>query len=472
MDPASVTLAIGAATKAFSMLKRGFEIGRDIESMHGDIQKWMGASAQIAAIEKTTKNPSVITRLLTGSDNIEAMATQAVLARKQLEQQRYDLKIWVSMTYGIGTWEEILRTEGLLRKQRQAAMEQQQAFFAKVFLGASLFVTVGIGGGLAVLFCNVSEGTATMKNLTGILGAVAPTLATAMGGPLGGMALKMVADKLGLPESTMDAVEAAVTNASPSQLADIKKVEADFKVSMKQLDVDLVKIAASDRDSARRRHASVKDMTPTVLGGWNAPCVLWLCWGSDIHRPRGRSWPHQRRCRLARWQCICCYQLLFWRQQHHGDKNMTFKLSQRSLDKLEGVDEQLVATVKLAIAVTKIDFGVICGLRTMEEQRILVDKGASKTMRSKHLDGKAVDLMAYIGDGRASWELNLYDDIADAMKEAAVETGAVLRWGAAWHINDIRDWDGTMEDAMNSYVDLRRSQGKRPFIDGPHFEIA
>jgi peptidoglycan LD-endopeptidase CwlK len=150
---------------------------------------------------------------------------------------------------------------------------------------------------------------------------------------------------------------------------------------------------------------------------------------------------------------------------------MTFKLSQRSLDKLEGVDEQLVATVKLAIAVAKIDFGVICGLRTMEEQRVLVDKGASKTMRSKHLEGKAVDLMAYIGS-RGSWELNLYDDIADAMQEAAVETGAVLRWGAAWHIPDIRQWNGTMEDAMNAYVDLRRSEGKRPFIDGPHFEIA
>jgi peptidoglycan LD-endopeptidase CwlK len=51
---------------------------------------------------------------------------------------------------------------------------------------------------------------------------------------------------------------------------------------------------------------------------------------------------------------------------------------------LQGVDEQLVATVKLAILITKIDFGVICGLRTMEEQRALVDKGASKTMRSKH----------------------------------------------------------------------------------------
>jgi peptidoglycan LD-endopeptidase CwlK len=150
---------------------------------------------------------------------------------------------------------------------------------------------------------------------------------------------------------------------------------------------------------------------------------------------------------------------------------MSFRLSDRSLSKLQGVDEQLVATVKLAILITKIDFGVICGLRTMEEQRALVEKGASQTMRSKHLEGKAVDLMAYIGS-RGSWELNLYDDIADAMKQAATETGAVLRWGAAWHVPDIRKYDGTMEDAMNGYVDLRRSQGKRPFIDGPHFELA
>jgi peptidoglycan LD-endopeptidase CwlK len=150
---------------------------------------------------------------------------------------------------------------------------------------------------------------------------------------------------------------------------------------------------------------------------------------------------------------------------------MTFKLSQRSLDKLQGVDESLVATVKLAISLTKTDFGVICGMRTIEEQRALVAKGASKTMNSKHLEGKAVDLMAYIGS-RGSWELNLYDDIADAMKEAAKETGTLLRWGAAWQVPDIRQWEGTMENAMNAYVDLRRSEGKRPFIDGPHFEIA
>ena len=149
---------------------------------------------------------------------------------------------------------------------------------------------------------------------------------------------------------------------------------------------------------------------------------------------------------------------------------MTYKLSNRSLSRLEGVDERMIEVVKHAITVSKIDFGVICGMRTIEEQKELVAKGASKTMKSKHLEGNAVDLMAYIGS-RGSWELNLYDDLADAMKEAAINLGVSLRWGAAWHIDDIRDWDGTMEEAMNSYVDLRRSQGRRPFIDGPHFEL-
>jgi len=149
---------------------------------------------------------------------------------------------------------------------------------------------------------------------------------------------------------------------------------------------------------------------------------------------------------------------------------MTFKLSQRSLDRMEGVDTRLVAVAKAAIGHTKTDFGVICGLRTIGEQRELYNKGASKTMKSKHIEGRALDLMAYVGS-RGSWEIKLYDDIADAVKQAAMDVGVPVRWGAAWHINDIRDWDGTMEDAYNAYVDLRRSQGKRPFIDGPHFEL-
>ena len=149
---------------------------------------------------------------------------------------------------------------------------------------------------------------------------------------------------------------------------------------------------------------------------------------------------------------------------------MTFKLSQRSKDRLHGVDANLAAVVHHAITITKIDFGVTEGVRTVERQKELVESGASQTMNSKHIDGKAVDLMAYLGS-RGSWELNLYDDIADAMKEAAKSLGVGLRWGAAWHISDIREWDGTMEDAMNAYVDLRRSQGRRPFIDAPHFEL-
>jgi peptidoglycan LD-endopeptidase CwlK len=150
---------------------------------------------------------------------------------------------------------------------------------------------------------------------------------------------------------------------------------------------------------------------------------------------------------------------------------MTYKLSQRSLDRMDGIDERLEAVVRHAITATKTDFGVICGMRTLEEQRALVEKGASQTMKSKHLDGHAVDLMAYIGS-RGSWELNLYDDIADAMAEGAREVDVPIRWGAAWNISNIAQFHGgTMEDAMNSYIDERRSQNRRPFIDGPHFEL-
>ena len=149
---------------------------------------------------------------------------------------------------------------------------------------------------------------------------------------------------------------------------------------------------------------------------------------------------------------------------------MSFELSLRSLDRLNGVDDSLVVVVKRAIQLTEVDFGVSEGLRSVARQAELVSKGASKTMNSKHIDGLAVDLVAYI-DGRISWELNLYDNIADAMAAAAKEYGVTIRWGGAWHIDDIGTWEGKMEDAMTTYIDLRRSQGKRPFIDGPHFEL-
>jgi peptidoglycan L-alanyl-D-glutamate endopeptidase CwlK len=154
---------------------------------------------------------------------------------------------------------------------------------------------------------------------------------------------------------------------------------------------------------------------------------------------------------------------------------MSFKLSRRSLDRLEGVDEDLQAVVKMAISLSSIDFGVLQGLRTPAQQKELVASGASQTMKSKHLEGKAVDLGAFI-NGRLSWELNLYDNVADAIKEAATQLGVPICWGAAWstpempYPMDIRKWEGTMEEAMNAYIDLRRSSSRRPFIDGPHFE--
>ena len=150
---------------------------------------------------------------------------------------------------------------------------------------------------------------------------------------------------------------------------------------------------------------------------------------------------------------------------------MSYHLSQRSLDKLVGVKPQLVQVVKLAIDYTTVDFGVTEGLRSVETQREYFIAGKSQTMDSKHLTGDAVDLIAYVA-GQASWELNLYDDVANAMKQAAIELNVPIRWGAAWNVPDIRMWRGTMEEAMNYYTDERRKQNKRPFIDAPHFELA
>ena len=149
---------------------------------------------------------------------------------------------------------------------------------------------------------------------------------------------------------------------------------------------------------------------------------------------------------------------------------MSFKLSQRSLDKMKGVDDTLVKVVKEAINLTKVDFGVTFGLRTVEEQQKLFDSGRSQTMKSKHLDGRAVDLVAYFGSD-VSWELNVYDEICDAMAEAARRNTLAIKWGAAWSEGDIRMYGGSAEDAMNAYIDLRRSEGRRPFIDAPHFEM-
>ena len=110
---------------------------------------------------------------------------------------------------------------------------------------------------------------------------------------------------------------------------------------------------------------------------------------------------------------------------------MTFKLSQRSLDRMKGVDERLVNVVKRAIEISEVDFCVTEGLRTVERQKQLVAAGASQTMKSKHLEGKAVDLAAIV-DGKIRWDYSLYPKINDAMQRAAEILNTPIVWGGSW----------------------------------------
>tara|TARA_S200002703_G_C3702482_1_gene215763 strand:- start:125 stop:580 length:456 start_codon:yes stop_codon:yes gene_type:complete len=149
---------------------------------------------------------------------------------------------------------------------------------------------------------------------------------------------------------------------------------------------------------------------------------------------------------------------------------MTYHLSSRSLARLEGVKPELASVVQRAIKLSSIDFGVIEGVRSEQRQAELVASGASQTMKSRHLTGDAVDLLAYVA-GRPCWELQVYDAVATAVREAALQSSTSIRWGAAWTVPDICDWYGSLEAAMASYIDTRRKAGRRPFLDGPHFEL-
>lgn len=100
----------------------------------------------------------------------------------------------------------------------------------------------------------------------GILKTVAPGLATALGGPLAGMATRAVSDALlGKQDGTEAEIAAAITAGGPELLQKLREADQRFQVEMKKLDIDLEKIAADDRASARQREAAVKDRTPAII---------------------------------------------------------------------------------------------------------------------------------------------------------------------------------------------------------------
>jgi hypothetical protein len=105
-----------------------------------------------------------------------------------------------------------------------------------------------------------------LKQFGPLLGQLAPSIATALGGPLAGVAVKTLSNALfGHEDGTEEQISEAMASATPDQLAAIKKIDADFKVQMKSLDIDLERIAAGDRDSARQMQRETKDWTPKVL---------------------------------------------------------------------------------------------------------------------------------------------------------------------------------------------------------------
>ena len=119
-----------------------------------------------------------------------------------------------------------------------------------------------------------------------------------------------------------------------------------------------------------------------------------------------------------------------------------FKLSQKSLGKLEKVHPDMQELVKQAIELSTIDFGISEGLRTEERQKLLFKQGKSQTMNSKHLKGLAVDVYAW-KDGGVSWDFLDYEVINIAFTEASVRLSIPYVWGGSW----------------------------KTFKDGPHFEL-
>ena len=116
-----------------------------------------------------------------------------------------------------------------------------------------------------------------MMDFTSILKTVAPWLGTAIGGPLGGMAVDFIADKLGLPEKSVDAVKQAIAGMTPEQALALKQSDQEFALHMQTIGYanikDLEELAVKDRDSARNREIQVKDDTNKLLA--TGVVVIW-----------------------------------------------------------------------------------------------------------------------------------------------------------------------------------------------------
>ena len=144
MDPAT---AMAVASSAFSAIKKGFSVGKDIESMVGDLSRWMGALSDIDQAEKEAKNPPIFKKLFSGK-SVEQEALEAYAAKKKVEAQQAELKQWMGFAMGSKAWDELIRMEGQIRKQRQETLYRQRERRQKFVEWLVIITSVIIGGAI------------------------------------------------------------------------------------------------------------------------------------------------------------------------------------------------------------------------------------------------------------------------------------------------------------------------------------
>ena len=140
--------AVATATAAFNTIKQGFAVGREVESMAGDLGRWMSAVSDIKKADEYNKKPPLFKKLFQAG-SFEEEALQIFMAKKKAQDMREELRNIISMTRGPSAWEELLRTEADIRKKRQQAIYDQQEYRRKVF--EIIIVTIGLAACLALV---------------------------------------------------------------------------------------------------------------------------------------------------------------------------------------------------------------------------------------------------------------------------------------------------------------------------------
>ena len=138
--------ALGAATAAFNAVKRGVEMGQDIENMSGQIGKWMGAVSDIKKSEEFAKKPPLFKKLF-ASGSVEEEALAAFMAKKKADDMREQLRQIISATRGPSAWQELIKTEADIRKKRQetiyAQKERQKHLLEVLAIGVCVLAVLG-----------------------------------------------------------------------------------------------------------------------------------------------------------------------------------------------------------------------------------------------------------------------------------------------------------------------------------------